>query len=384
MGWLRSHVLTIEGDHTHFGYGIVSPATYAYILNRVIAAAAPAATPSTPKVESAPTSATSPTTTPTPSVSPAPSVPTPAPVSVPVPATPVTPAPDPDATLPCIATVSASAGARLRQTPVTGAQVMIIPSGANATVMEARTISGETLRWIRLSYQGQEGWTREDLLSFSGSCAAFGLATTSTTPAVIQPTGAAATFPDYTSADLYPVPMARYRFVRGFQGPVPQHNGVDYGGDTGEAMLAGPVGGLCVASVECTRCNVPGKPSTILQGLGLANSSVFSDPAWNFGYGHYVIIRYLNNQLPPSTRQTLANMGFPGGHIFAMHAHLSRRDARAGEVVEARQVIGACGDTGNSQGSHLHLELRASRSPNYTSWAALGSGLLDPLLMFRR
>src|SRR5690606_9615009 len=126
---------------------------------------------------------------------------------------------------------------------------------------------------------------------------------------------------------------------------------------TGEPMLAGPVGGLCVASVECTRCNVPGRPSTILQGLGLANSAVFSDPAWNFGYGHYVIIRYLNNQLPVATRNALSNMGFGGGHVDAMDAHLSQRDVRAGEVVEAGQVIGACGDTGNSQGPHLHLEL---------------------------
>ncbi len=31
-GWLRSHILTIEGDLTAFGYGTISVATYAYKL----------------------------------------------------------------------------------------------------------------------------------------------------------------------------------------------------------------------------------------------------------------------------------------------------------------------------------------------------------------
>ena len=41
-GWLRSHILTIEGDCTGFGYGTISSPTYAYKLNRVVAVAAPA------------------------------------------------------------------------------------------------------------------------------------------------------------------------------------------------------------------------------------------------------------------------------------------------------------------------------------------------------
>ena len=77
-------------------------------------------------------------------------------------------------------------------------------------------------------------------------------------------------------------------------------------------------------------------------------------------------------------------MGMPGAHVYVMHAHLSRMDVKPGTVLAPDQVIGACGDTGNSQGSHVHLEVRAGRSPNYTSWAAIGSGLMDPLLMYKR
>jgi hypothetical protein len=178
--------------------------------------------------------------------------------------------------------------------------------------------------------------------------------------------------------------MARYRFVRGFTGHQPDHPGVDYGGDEGEPMLAGPVGGLVVASVECTRCNVPGKPSTVLQGLSLGDPSIFRDQGWNFGFGHYIIVRYLHTQLPPSTRQELANRGMPGAHIYAMYAHLCRLDVAEGAILEPGQVIAGCGNSGNSAGSHLHLELRAGTSASFPGWVHLRDGLVDPLIMFER
>lgn len=337
-GWLRSHVLTIQGDLTAFGYGLIDRPTYAYTLTRV--------TPTAP--------APIPVVTPTPD--PIPPAPTPAPPPMPEPETP-------RAGLRGI--VKAMAGARLRIAPVTGSEVTIIPTGAQVTVIEIQTVFGEMYRWVHLEFQGRRGWMREDLLDIHED----------TTEADHVP---------YTSRELYPVPMQRYRFVRGYEGPLPLHNGIDYGGDTGEPVIAGPVGGLCVASEECIRCNVPGKPSTFLQGLGLGNAAVFSDKGWNFGYGHYVIMRYLNHQLPMLTRQTLASMGLNDAHIYAMYAHLSSRQATAGETIEASQVIGACGDTGNSRGPHVHLELRASTSPHFTSWAALARGLIDPLLMFKR
>ena len=147
-------------------------------------------------------------------------------------------------------------------------------------------------------------------------------------------------------------------------------------------MLAGPVGGLVVAAKDCARCQVPGKPSTVSQGLTLGDPSIFTDEGWNFGFGHYVIVRYLNNQLPPATQQTLASRGMPGGHIYAMYAHLSRRDVQEGAVLEPHHVIGGCGNTGNSTGTHLHLELRASTNPSFPGWAAIESGLVDPVIMF--
>lgn len=50
----------------------------------------------------------------------------------------------------------------------------------------------------------------------------------------------------------------------------------------------------------------------------------------------------------------------PSG-ITSRYLHLSRIDVRPGQLVERGQVLGASGDTGNSAGPHLHLDLRAPR-----------------------
>jgi hypothetical protein len=384
-GWLRSHILTIEGDCTAFGYGTVSTPTYAYKLNRVMAAAAPAPAappipaPAQPVTTPPPVAAAPATPAAPPPVAPTPV--TPAPTVAPTPATPAPTAPTPPpagGVIICAGTVTAPRGANMRRAPVSGESITIIPFETIVTVEEIRTIPGEPFRWIRVIHENTEGWTREDLFSYSGDGTRFNLRVTSTTPA--RPV----VVPEYTGTSFYPVPMSRFRFIRGFTGPQPSHPGVDYGGDDGEPIFAGPVGGLIVASKECVKCNVPGRPSTVLQGFSLGDERIFTDDGWNFGFGHYMIVRYLHKQLPPATRQTLATRGMPGAHIFAMYAHLSRRDLPVGTMLQPNQVFAACGNTGNSSGAHLHLELRASSNSTFTSWAAIANGLIDPLVMFLR
>jgi hypothetical protein len=379
-GWLRGHILTIEGDLTRFGYGTLNTPTYAYKLTRVALTVAPApitpsAQPPTIESEVTPPTAASEVTISPPAPTPA-AVPEPLPAPVPVPAPTAPAAPATDL---CAGTVTAGRGARLRETPVSGRELTIVPFEAVVDVLDVRSILGEALRWVQVGYENLTGWTREDLLSFSGNCARFNLAVTSTTPA--RPIE----FAEYTDTALYPVPMQHYRFVRGFTGHQPDHPGVDYGGDEGEPLLVGPVGGLVVAAEECVKCNVPGRPSTQLQGLGLGDPNVFADKEWNFGFGHYIIVRYLHHQLPQSTRQALAAIGRPGHHIYTMYAHLQHLgDVSVGTVLEPGQAFTACGNSGNSSGPHLHLELRADSSPSFRSWAAVRDGLVDPLIMFKR
>ncbi|MFG2296427.1 peptidoglycan DD-metalloendopeptidase family protein [Streptomyces sp. NPDC048603] len=51
--------------------------------------------------------------------------------------------------------------------------------------------------------------------------------------------------------------------------------------------------------------------------------------------------------------------------MYSQYAHLSRLDVRAGQQVQGGQAIGLSGNTGNSSGPHLHMEVRTG--PAYGS-----------------
>jgi murein DD-endopeptidase MepM/ murein hydrolase activator NlpD len=60
---------------------------------------------------------------------------------------------------------------------------------------------------------------------------------------------------------------------------------------------------------------------------------------WNNSYGNLVVIRHFNG-------------------LETYYAHLSQRDVNPGDTLRAGTVIGLCGNTGRSYGSHLHFEIR--------------------------
>lgn len=230
-----------------------------------------------------------------------------------------------------------------------------------------RESGGQNYRWFQVGVQGQAQWVREDLVSYEGDTAGLGL-----------------------PADLYPAPMKEaYWWVRGWniapdRDPgLPDHDGWDLGAKTGEPLYAGPHGGLVVKSFQCAKCTAD-RPNTLSQGFSLGDARIFSDPGWGFGYGNYIIVRYTNDALPQSTRDLLTSKNFGGGAIFVMYAHLEKRMAEAGQNLAPGQQFATCGNTGNSEATHLHLEIRASKAPNFSAWASIRSGVMDPVALFKR
>ncbi|GAB4574971.1 MAG: hypothetical protein Kow0077_24130 [Anaerolineae bacterium] len=382
-GWVRDDLLDLApGDHSAIGYPRLGVRTFAFTLWRD-ESQRPPQPPETPveRIEIAEDPAPAPEAPPEmplfipASEMPAPEAPLEPPAEAPAPPVETLPeapphAPDipdaPDAGCSAVV-IGARTAINVRSGPSTAhAVVTRLERGTRLPVLEARPQEdGGPFRWARVAVQDRDGWIREDLLSFAGAgCAEMGL---------------------LPASDLYPAPMAlpAYWWVRGFEGPLPQHTGWDLGAEQGEPVLAGPQGGTVVIAFNATKAT-PERPSIRDHGWRLGDPRVFSDPGWGFGYGHYVIVRYLHEQLPAYTREQLANRGFSGGAVYVMYAHLHTREVFQGQALTPGQPIGTCGNTGNSEAPHLHLEIRASRNPNETSWARLKDGLLDPGILFAR
>ncbi len=65
---------------------------------------------------------------------------------------------------------------------------------------------------------------------------------------------------------------------------------------------------------------------------------------YNYGYGSYIKIQHFNGTM-------------------TVYAHLSAVLVREGQRVSQGELIGKMGDTGNSNGCHLHFEVRGAQNP---------------------
>ncbi len=373
--WVRDDLVDLKpGDFSSFGYGVVTQQALAFALTRDESKRpTPAETTFPPaitqgsEIEAQPAAETPDTG----SSLFVPADSSEAPVAEPAPA--ATPsaepaaAPEPVETPGCTITViGARSGVNVRSGPSTNfAVAMRMPLGATSPALEVRPQEGGgDFKWVKVTHQGQEGWIREDLLHFEGAaCEGHGLLT----------------------PGLYASPMAlgKYWWVRGFTGPQPNHPGWDLGANRGEPVLAGPGGGVVITAFRAAKAT-PDKPRTLDHGLSLGDPSVFSDAGWGFGYGHYVIVRYTNDQLPTATRAELATRGFDGAAISVLYAHLNSVDVSQGQAVSGGQQIGTCGTTGNAEAEHVHLEIRAHKNAAETSWARMSGGLMDPGVLFAK
>ena len=370
-GWVRDDLASLEGDGRPYGYPDLTVEVYAFSTIRLLL---PTLNSAIPIPQPAPVPVTPPPPAPTPASIPVPvTPPAPIPVSVPVPpipapvpvppSPPITPVPT---TREVIGTVIAQGGLNMRQAPVSGAVITRLTFKSTVTILEtAPQGAPSNYTWARVQTPSGSGWVRSDNLSIAGDGSALNL----------------------SEGDEYPAPMRTYWWIRGFNlrnNPNEEdHLGWDFASNVGEPMLAGPLGGRVMRTFVCTRCT-PDKPSTLSQGLSLGDTRVFLDPAWGFGYGNAVIVRYLNEQLPPSTRDRLAGRGLSGAHLYVIYAHLAAINVTVGSDVQPSGVIGACGNTGNSSGAHLHLEMRASFKADDTDWTRMRPNLLDPGVLFLR
>ncbi|KXK13337.1 MAG: peptidase M23 family protein [Chloroflexi bacterium OLB14] len=118
-------------------------------------------------------------------------------------------------------------------------------------------------------------------------------------------------------AFVYP---ANNHTLSGFDfSPEANHSGLDFAGNTGEAVYASDAGVIVYAG-------------------------------WNdYGYGNMIMIDH-------------------GNGFQTLYAHLSALNVGCGQSVGQGEVIGAIGSTGRSSGSHLHFEIMAGTKVNPWSY----------------
>lgn len=126
-------------------------------------------------------------------------------------------------------------------------------------------------------------------------------------------------------------PLANYRYGGIFFEDV-VHTGVDITSPTGTPVLA----------------TGPGK--VVWSGYGLLS---FSPNNYDDPYGLAIAIRH--------------DFGYQDQPLYTLYAHLSESFVIEDQVVEAGEVIGLSGETGQTTGPHLHYEVRIGRNDYFST-----------------
>jgi murein DD-endopeptidase MepM/ murein hydrolase activator NlpD len=135
-------------------------------------------------------------------------------------------------------------------------------------------------------------------------------------------------------------PLAEMAMVQGFSG---RHPGVDLAA-TGDRAVRASWNGRVVIADPCSARNC-------------IDRSGERGPEFNAGYGNVVVVEYPSWSIPGKFRETLGLRSTESVYVLAAHLQ-APADVHVGDIVTAGQELGTMGSTGNSSGTHLHLEIR--------------------------
>lgn len=264
----------------------------------------------------------------------------------------------------CYALSQSAADVRVRSEPdLSGEVIAQAEYHQPFLVEEALLNTSDGFVWLHVVQpnSGQSGWTRSDFYGWTGSCQKVGL-------------------PDH----LFPGPLVNGWWVGGY-GPngTTSRTGWDFSAQVGEPVHAATTGGVVARIYYCTVCTVE-RPNTISYGIPLSDASVFANPAWGYGYGNAVIVRYDWDELPVYGQQALREVGLQDTSIQCIYGHLAEIDVDQGQVLTPGEQIGTVGNTGSSSGPHLSLDCRAVRGDDIFSPADPSRRWINPEWFFNR
>ncbi|MCU0497009.1 MAG: NBR1-Ig-like domain-containing protein [Anaerolineae bacterium] len=261
----------------------------------------------------------------------------------------------------CNATVRRDVSAKLRSHPsLTSSQIAVLEPSTAVRVHGVSQRDHSGLRWCEITGNQVRGFIREDLLSYSSDCATLGLSNRDDR----DENGG-------SGGQLNPLvrfgsPIAgRYSVTQEFGVGERAHKGADLAGAIELPIIAGGVG-LVQYIIACSHCT-DDRPNFASHGIAMWDRNAISDIKWGYGFGNYVVVRYRWDDLPGQMRAAMTAEGYSGAYAYVIYAHLHRIHVNADDPVSAGTVIGTLGNTGNSSGPHLHLEIRLDFKSNLTS-----------------
>lgn len=260
----------------------------------------------------------------------------------------------------CNGAVRRDIRAKLREAPrANSTQLAILEPSTPVQVLgvtSVRDIDG--YRWVRVNTVGKIGFVREDLLTYAADCAGLDL------PITTDGSGSGGSGDTPNPLVRYQTPVGGpYRFTTLFGAG--SHKGTDLAGAVGIPITAGG-DGMVARVMYCSRCSDTA-PNFASQGIPLWDAAAVADPAWGYGFGHHVIVRYAWNALPGQMRQFLLARNLGGAYAYVIYAHLHRIHVTENSLVTLGTMLGTLGNTGNSSGPHLHIEVRVTLEPNLKS-----------------
>ena len=199
-----------------------------------------------------------------------------------------------------------------------GDVLLILPfSGVEYTIVKNDTLQGIANRHkvslddilIHNNIDLNEKISIGDKLMIPGASIQNGIAKSGSGPAIARGS-LSSSMPSVAGYFVNPVPSGKRS-----RGITSSHRGVDLAAPTGTPIHAAASGTVVIAR-----------------------------NGYNGGFGNYVVIQH------PNGTKTL-------------YAHMSKLGTTPGAVVSQSEVIGYVGNTGNSRGSHLHLEVLGGKNP---------------------
>jgi murein DD-endopeptidase MepM/ murein hydrolase activator NlpD len=154
---------------------------------------------------------------------------------------------------------------------------------------------------------------------------------------------------------LYPTPWAigpfdHFYFARPIAANYPSEPVGDYRYG-GTIFAPGAIHtGIDIPAPRYTPVLAAGPGTVVWAGVGLFNGSKY---AVNDPYGNAVVIRH--------------DFGYKGQPLYTVYAHMSAILVVVGQWVDVGDELGTVGSTGNTDGPHLHFEVRLGSDDFYST-----------------